>query len=83
MKVGGLPFRFLRWSAVHRLFGLGVDYSDCARSWIFFEGGGGDRERSFEEANRFTRREAEVVIGVYFAEVAALDVDVFGEGDLM
>ena len=60
-----------------------MDYSDCARSWIFVEGGGGDRERGFEESDRFTRREAEVVIGVYFAEVAALDVDVFSEGNLV
>ena len=81
--MGGLPFRFFRWGAVHRLFGLGVDYSDCACSWIFFEGGGGDRERGFEEADRFTRREAEVVIRVYFAEVAALDVEFFGEGNLV
>jgi len=76
-----IPFGFLGWSAVYWLLGFGMDYSDCACSGVFFERGGCDEEGDFEEADGLSGGEAEVVVGVYFAEVAALDVDFSCEGD--
>jgi hypothetical protein len=58
-----------------------MHYSDCACSRVFFERGGCDGEGGFEEADGLSGCEAEVVVGVYFAEVAALDVDFSCEGD--
>jgi len=76
-----IPFGFLWWSAVHWLLEFRMHYSDCACCGVFFERGGCDGEGDFEEANGLSGGEAEVVVGVHFAEVAALDVDFSCEGD--
>jgi len=76
-----MPFSFLRWSAVDRLLGFSIDYSDCARSRVFLERGGCDWEGDFQEADGLAGCKAEVIVGVNFAEVAALDVDFSCERD--
>ncbi len=70
-----IPFGFLWWGAIYWLLGFRMHYGDCACNSVFFERSGCDGEGDFEETDGLSGGEAEVVVGVYFAEVAALDVD--------
>lgn len=77
-------FRFLRGGAavvVGRFLVRGVDEGHGAAGGVPFERGGRDGEGGFHQTDGLAWSEAEVVRRVHFAEVAAFDVDVFGEGD--
>jgi len=76
-----VPLGFLGWGAVNWLLGFGVHHSDCACGRVFFERGGCDGEGGFEEADGLPGCEAKIVLGIYFAEVAALNIDFLGKGD--
>jgi hypothetical protein len=58
-----------------------VDFGDEACGVVFLEGFGANGVGDFEEPNGFAGREAEVVFAIYFAEVAAVNVEGVGEGD--
>lgn len=62
---------------------FGVDDCDEAGCWIPFECGGCDGVGDFQKADTFAGGEAEIIWGVDLAEIAAVDIDGFGEWDGM
>lgn len=78
MDVG---FWFFEGGALGRFVVGGVHGCDEARLVVFGEGGGGDGVGDSEETGGFSGGEAEVVFAVDLAEVGAIDVDGFCEGD--
>ena len=74
-------FWLLGSCAVGWFFVGGADFGDETCGGVFGEGCCFDGVGHFDEAYEFAWCEAEVVFAVFFAEVAAVDVDYFGEGD--
>ena len=59
----------------------GADFGDEVCGGVFGEGCCFDRVWDLEEADDFAWCEAKVVFAVFFAEIAAVYIDCFGEGN--